>query len=413
MDDVLIIGAGPAGLALGAALADAGLRVGGLAPQDVHTPWPNTYGIWRDEIDELGLAHLLGPRWTNCVVYAGGRRHDLGREYGLFDNSRLQAHLLARGERGGMVWRQGKAQRIEHTASASTVTDADGARWPARVVVDASGHKAALVQRPAQTAVAQQVAYGVVGAFSTAPVAANQLVLMDYRTDHLRPEELAAPPTFLYAMDLGQGRYFVEETSLASYPAVSFDFLRNRLQRRLDHHGIRVAAVEHEERCLFPMNLPLPYSDQPLLAYGGAASMVHPASGYQVGAALRRAPPLARALAAALADPAAAPAQVARAGWQTLWPRAAVRKHQLYSFGLQSLLRCDAPTLSAFFGAFFQLPHPHWAGYLSNQLATPAVLATMWQLFSHAPNDVRRLLMGSARGQERLIWNVVTGSGKL
>ena len=77
-----------------------GLRVCGLAPQDVHTPWPNTYGIWRDEIDELGLAHLLGPRWTNCVVYAGGRRHDLGREYGLFDNSRLQAHLLARGVSG-------------------------------------------------------------------------------------------------------------------------------------------------------------------------------------------------------------------------------------------------------------------------------------------------------------------------
>jgi lycopene beta-cyclase len=343
------------------------------------------------------------------VVYAGGQRHDLGREYGLFDNSRLQAHLLAR---GGMVWRQGKAARIEHTAAASTVTTTDGAQWSARIIVDASGHKAALVQRPAQAAVAQQVAYGIVGAFSVPPVEANQLVLMDYRTDHLRPEELAAPPTFLYAMDLGQGRYFAEETSLASYPAVSFDFLRDRLQRRLAHHGIQVAAVEHEEHCLFPMNLPLPYTDQPLLAYGGAASMVHPASGYQVGAALRRAAPLAAALAAALDDPAASPAQVARTGWQTLWPRAVVRKHQLYSFGLQSLLRCDAPTLSAFFGAFFQLPRLHWAGYLSNQLSTPAVLATMWQLFSHAPNNVRRLLMSSARGQERLIWNVVTGSGK-
>jgi lycopene beta-cyclase len=234
---------------------------------------------------------------------------------------------------------------------------------------------------------------------------------MDYRTDHLRPDELAAAPTFLYAMDLGDGRYFVEETSLASYPAVSFALLRDRLQRRLAQQGVAVAAVEHEEYCLFPMNLPLPYTDQPMLAYGGAASMVHPASGYQVGAALRRAAPLAQALAAALADPAATPAQVARAGWQTLWPRAAVRKHLLYSFGLQSLLRCDAPTLNAFFGAFFRLPRDHWAGYLSNQLATPAVLATMWQLFRHAPNDVRRLLMGSARGQERLIWDVMKGAG--
>ncbi len=411
MDDVLIIGAGPAGVALAAALADAGLRVGGLAPQDAQTPWPNTYGIWRDEIDDLGLAHLLGPRFANVVVYAGGARHDLGRDYGLFDNARLQSHLLARCARGGMTWRQGSAARIDHAAAASTVTTTTGAQVSARVVVDASGHKAALVQRPAQAAVAQQVAYGVVGRFSAPPVDNGQLVLMDYRTDHLRSTELALPPTFLYAMDLGGGRYFVEETSLASYPAVSFDFLRDRLQRRLARQGVAVAAVEHEEYCLFPMNLPLPHTDQQVLAYGGAASMVHPASGYQVGAALRRAAPLAQALAAALADPAATPAQVARAGWQTLWPRAAVRKHLLYSFGLQSLLRCDAPTLSAFFGAFFRLPRARWAGYLSNQLATPEVLATMWQLFRHAPNDVRRLLMGSVRGQERLLWRLMTGAG--
>lgn len=410
MDDVLIIGAGPAGVALAAALADAGLRVGGLAPQPPDTPWPNTYGIWRDEIDGLGLAHLLGPRWTNCVVYAGGQRHDLGREYGLFDNARLQAHLLERCARGNVTWRQGAAASIAHTATASTVTTA-AAPVSARVVVDASGYRAALVQRPAQAAVAQQVAYGLVGEFSAPPVDANQLVLMDYRTGHLRDDELALPPTFLYAMDLGQGRYFVEETSLASCPAVSFDFLRDRLHRRLAHRGIAVTAVEHEEHCLFPMNLPLPSRDQPVLAYGGAASMVHPASGYQVGAALRRAGPLAQALAQALRDPAAPPAQIARAGWEALWPQAAVRRHLLYSFGLQTLLRCDAPLLNAFFDAFFRLPRARWAGYLSNQLATPAVLATMWEMFRRAPADVRGLLMGSVRGQERLLWRVMTGAG--
>ena len=49
------------------------------------------------------------------------------------------------------------------------------------------------------------------------------------------------------------------------------------------------------------MNLPLPYRNQPLLAFGGAASMVHPASGYMVGALLRRAPTLAKHLAQAIA----------------------------------------------------------------------------------------------------------------
>ena len=410
MDDVLIIGAGPAGVALGAALADVGLRVAGIAPDGPHARWPNTYGIWRDEIEALGLADLLEPRWTNCVVYAGGKRHALGREYGLFDNARLQARLLDRCTRGGMVWRQGTAVHVDHTPHSSIVTTADGEQWPARLVVDASGHKAAFVQRSPAANVAYQAAYGVVGALSGPPVETDQLVLMDYRTDHLRADELAAPPTFLYAMDLGQGRYFVEETSLAAHPAVGFDVLQDRLHRRLAGRGITVTAVEHEEFCLFPMNLPLPATDQPVLAFGGAASMVHPASGYQVGAALRRAGPLARTLASALADPGASPTQVAHAGWMTLWPRPAVRKHLLYTFGLQALLRCDAPTLNAFFGAFFELPQPLWAGFLSNQLSTAAVLETMWRLFRRAPNNVRALLMGSAQGQQRLLWQVATGA---
>ena len=40
-------------------------------------------------------------------------------------------------------------------------------------------------------------------------------------------------------------------------------------------------------------NLPLPDRNQPVLAFGGAASMVHPASGYMVGSLLRRGPDLA------------------------------------------------------------------------------------------------------------------------
>ena len=43
-------------------------------------------------------------------------------------------------------------------------------------------------------------------------------VLMDFRSDHLNANELEEPPSFLYAMDLGDGSYFVEETSLACSP---------------------------------------------------------------------------------------------------------------------------------------------------------------------------------------------------
>ena len=37
----------------------------------------------------------------------------------------------------------------------------------------------------------------------------------------------------------------------------------------------------------FPMNLPLPIKKQFVLGFGGAASMVHPASGYMIGSLLK------------------------------------------------------------------------------------------------------------------------------
>jgi hypothetical protein len=51
------------------------------------------------------------------------------------------------------------------------------------------------------------------------PGQVRQIVLMDYRIDHLRAEELAEPPTFPYAKDLGDGSFFVEATSLVRFIA--------------------------------------------------------------------------------------------------------------------------------------------------------------------------------------------------
>ena len=133
MFDALVIGAGPAGAAIGAALCNEGLRVGGLSPTPPAALWPNTYGIWRDELDALGLTHLLAQRWTDCAVYAGGQAFALGREYGLIDNARLQAHLLAQCARGGMAWRQDTAATIEHLPTGSRITTHSGGQscWPA------------------------------------------------------------------------------------------------------------------------------------------------------------------------------------------------------------------------------------------------------------------------------------------
>ena len=417
VSDVLVVGGGPAALCMAAALATQGLAVALLAPHDPRAPWPNTYGIWGDEVDALGLGHLLEHRWSHTVSYFGAGAPDPadpaneptphGRDYGLFNREALQRHWLTACERGGVQLLQGQAERLVldptdggRVDGGSVLHTADGRQLRARLVVDATGHQSLLVRRPDEGPVAGQAAYGIVGRFSAPPVEPQQFVLMDYRSDHLSAAERAAPPTFLYAMDLGEGRFFVEETSLALAPPVPFDILRQRLHQRLAHRGVAITAVEHEEFCLFPMNLPLPDLQQPVLGFGGAASMVHPASGYMVGALLRRAPVVAAAVAGLLrSDPAASSAALAQAGWQALWPLELRRKHALYQFGLEKLMRFSEPQLRAHFATFFSLPNAQWYGFLSNTSTVTELLTAMVRLFATAPLSVKAGLM-AMQGRE-------------
>lgn len=301
--DVLVVGAGPAGLAAAAALAEQGLGVTVLsaaAGPDEHAPWPNTYGVWLDEVEGLGYAPLLAHRWHDTVAHFGRGEVALGRTYGRFDNGRLQRHLLERCVRGGVRWRRGRAAGATHTANASLVHLQDGAAVPARLVLDASGHAPALVARRGRERPAFQTAYGVLGTFSAPPVAPGKMLLMDFRDDFLPPGERGRDPTFLYAMDMTGGRFFVEETSLARRPGLPMAVLKDRLQRRLAHLGVAVQETLELEHCAFPMGLPLPDRQQRVVGLGGAASMVHPASGYMIAATLRAAPALARTLALSL-----------------------------------------------------------------------------------------------------------------
>ena len=400
--DVLVIGSGPAGLAIAAELCDRNLSVAAVAPQEPATPWENTYGIWRDELEALELTHLLGHCWTNCVSYFDATATQHPRAYGLLDKQKLQNYLLERIQ--PVTWFIDKVVSLEHSPHLSTATTGNGQTIAARVAIDASGHKPAVIQRPTKHTIAYQTAYGLVGMFSKPPIEPNQFVLMDYRSEHLTAEERRCPPTFLYAMDLGQDVYFVEETSLAYSPAISFETLESRLHKRLAHSGVDVSSVKHVERCIFPMNLPLPDLSQPVVGFGGAASMVHPASGYMVGTLLRRAPDLANALSDALLDASRSPAEIARAGWTGLWTRDRLRKYYLYLFGLDALMGFEAERLNHHFQTFFSLPLSDWSGFLSDTLSTPELVRAMLGLFGRAPNDVRWGLMRSVRGSGSLLW---------
>jgi lycopene cyclase-like protein len=398
--DVLVVGAGPAALAIAAELAGRGLSVAAVAPGDPEDPWVNTFGIWCEEVDKLGLASLLSHRWPTTVSYFGaGGVPDAdqplchGRAYGLFDKAALQRHWLGHCARTGVGWHRGSVVSVEHSAGGSTVTTRDGASLQARLVVDASGHEPVLVRRGSDGPLAGQAAYGILGRFSAPPIEPGQFVFMDYRCDHLSEAERRQPPTFLYAMDLGEGLFFVEETSLALAPPVPFPLLRQRLQQRLARRGVAVQEVLHEEFCLFPMNPPLPDLDQRVVGFGGAAAMVHPASGYLVGSLLRRAPQLGAAVEAALGQGLEGDA-LARAAWEGLWPAELRWKHGFFRFGLEKLMRFEGPRLRHHFATFFTLPAEQWFGFLTNTLTPPELLAAMVRLYGRAPWDLRWGLMG-------------------
>jgi len=384
--DVLVLGAGPAGRAAAAACARAGLRVELVAP-DPDAAWPQTYGAWLDELAAAGAADTAAHHWDTVVVRTvGSAFQPLGRTYALVDNPRLRATLT-----GDVVVGQtaGRARRLDVAPSGVRVTLADGRRLTARAVVDATGHPAAFGHRAA-TGLAHQTAYGVVARFDRPPVAPGTMCLMDFDAT---PFDDGGPPTFLYAMDLGNDRWFTEETSLAARPPVPLDLLERRLRHRLAVRGCMPTNVTHTERCVFAMNPPLPPAG-PAIAFGAAAAMIHPATGYHVAEALRRAPLLARAVRDAIAD-GAPPGVVAQAGHRAVWTSADHRRDALYRLGLDVLLSLDTPDTQAFFDGFFSLPPRDWRGYVSRTASPLTLQRTMARLMRRLPADLRHRVVRS------------------
>lgn len=392
--DILILGSGPAALCLAAELAKQNLNIKGISTKSPYEKWENTYGIWASELEELGLESLLSHRWSKTVSYFGDGINNKGNtptkhfyDYGLINQEAFQNELLKTCK--GIQWLNETAKSIKSDNKISEVICLSGLKLKARLVIDASGHNSRFIKRPLLKEVAKQAAYGIVGKFSTPPVNKDQFVLMDFRSDHLKDEELLSPPSFLYAMDLGNETYFVEETSLANYPAFSHKHLKKRLLSRLNNKGVKIEDIFHEENCLFPMNLPLPYKNQSVLGFGGAASMVHPASGYMIGSLLRRAPLLAEKLATFLKDPNYSSLELASKGWSVLWPYELTQRHKLYQYGLQRLMSFDESRLRSFFSNFFKLSTKEWVGFLTNTLPLPKLIYVMSKMFINSPLKVK------------------------
>ena len=399
--DVLVLGAGPAGLAAAAALAARGLRVGLVAPDLTDAPpaWPATYCAWEDELAEVGFADVVDQRWPTAVASFGeGRRHALPRPYVRVDKRALAARLS---DRAAFTRIAATVTGATHVATGTTLAFADGTDATAALVVDASGHRPVLVRPAASPVPAVQTAVGRFLAPGETPWRADECVLMDFDPAPLGADD--GPPTFLYVLPLADGRFFVEETVLAARPPLSADILRARLDRRLTALGVSPAPAHPghaDEWVAIPMGGALP-QDARVLAFGAAGGMIHPASGYLLPRVLGAAERLADAVAGSLGAGSAPEAAVA-AGWGAVWPRDLRQRRALYRFGLEGLLAMNPATTRNFFHAFFQLPAADWAGYLSDRHTTPELRRVMWQLFAGVPAGLKWSLARAGFGPEGL-----------
>lgn len=78
------------------------------------------------------------------------------------------------------------------------------------------------------------------------------------------------------------GENELQETCLASKEAMPFGLLKKKLFSRLQTMGIRIIKTYEEEWSYIPVGGSLPNTEQKNLAFGAAASMVHPATGKEI-----------------------------------------------------------------------------------------------------------------------------------
>jgi lycopene beta-cyclase len=361
--DIVIAGSGPAGLVLAASCVRAGLSVLVASP-DLHRPWPNSYGLWLDEVPDVAVQGCAQFSWDDVGVwFSDTDTKCVQRAYARVDNAALRRLMLARAH-GADLSETRVTAVVPHRRGATVVT-ADGS-VEARFFVDATGAGALLDRAPAT---AFQAAWGEV--IRTADL------------DPARPRWMDFTPipgdetTFLYALPLGGDRWLVEETSLVHAPGLSFEVLRARLHARLTQYGVRTQGVEHIERVMIPMNTPIPPM-QRVIGFGAAAAMGHASTGYLLARILHDAPRLAATLAAHRdADPDVA----SRAAWATLWPAHRVRQRGLHLYGAEVVSRLNADETREFFRNFFALPPATVRAWLSDRLPPDGLVAAMAMLF--------------------------------
>lgn len=382
LHDIGVLGSGPAALSIAAACVRRGATVALISPEP-ESPWRPNYCLWADELPE-GMEDLVEQVWAEACVVTPWRSQVLDRSYIKLDTRELQGFLWNTLRSGSVGVTPHRATALDHREGETRVHTENGSETRARVVIDASGAGSPFIQRMHRRAPAFQTAFGLLLRAPDHGFDPNRMVLMDFRNPLSHASD---PPSFLYVLPLGGDRLFIEETSLARRPAMRLDLLRTRLEARLAQLGLEQCERLSEEHCSIPMGLGLPVPGQPVVPFGAAGAMVHPASGYLISRVLHQADPVAESILDGLASDDVAFA-IASAN-ATLWPRPQRTVWELYGFGLETLAGMSSTEIARFFDAFFQLPKDGWSGFLSGNLSPSALGVVMTQVFRGLPASVR------------------------
>jgi lycopene beta-cyclase len=405
--DVAVIGSGPAGLALATSCAQLGLDVVCIAPHPWRA-WTPNYGLWAHQAS-LVDADAIATRYEAPRVWLDDDAGlTLPTAYLKLSTFRLHRSMLASADHAGVRFVEAEVTALEHEDAGTRVVTSAGLTVRTTLVVDASGSGTGRLTRVGEPMDAHQTAYGVLAEVDGHPYAEGEMSFMDFR--HAPGGHAGVAPSFLYALPVDANHVFFEETALVQAPAMPLAVLEARLGERLAAMGIRVLGIHEVERCSIAMGLALPSKNQRTVAFGAAASMVHPATGYQLASALERAPQVAQAIADGLE--AGDPVTAAKLAWEAIWPSDRVRLWSLYRFGMAALCGFDLERTRLFFDAFFGLEARDRQRYL-DATASPAELATiMARLFWGAPLATQWRLVrhgiGSGRGE---LWRATTLGG--
>ncbi len=344
----------------------------------------NTLCAFADQVPSAFIAE----HFERTLVVTDHGSVDVQRPY-----ARLDAHALSAAAQATATVRRASVAGI--APHGRGVLLAGGDVLNASFVVDASGHTPALVRRT-QATTALQSAFGLVVRGRDAAVPPGTALFMDWRSAGV---DDGGPPSFLYALAGHDGRLLLEETTLASTSAVPFELLERRLRARLARRGTVIDEVVDVERVCFPMGGGLPRAGQEVAAFGAAAGLVMPVSGYSIARAFEAAGPLATTIVDGLRAGQVA-TQIAADVTNKQWPRSTQHLRTLQRFGMSALCSFDAVDANAFFAAFFALPADLWRGFFDGTGSVADAQRTMWQLFRQVPSHVRLRLASGARLQD-------------